>query len=144
MPTVFEVAAELFLEKLAAELKEAVVEVKPPAWAGRAKSSAHSEMPPLADDWWYVRAASLMRKLYVHGAEGIRHLSAAYGGRMSKGPASERAWAGGRSSIRKILQQLEAAGLVEKQGKEGRALTGKGRALMDQLASGIGRAGSKP
>ncbi len=143
MPTVYEVPSDLFLERLASELKETVDQVKPPPWVGRAKTSAHAEAPPISEDWWYIRAASMMRKLYVHGPSGVSRLAAAYGGRLSRGPASERAWAGGRSSIRKILQQLESAGLVDRQAKEGRALTGKARALMDQLASSIARAASK-
>jgi len=143
LPTVYDVASNLFVERLASELRETVEQLKPPAWVGRAKASLHAEAPPVSEDWWYIRASSVMRKLYVHGPSGVSHLAAAYGGRLSRGPASERAWAGGRSSIRKILQQLESAGLVEKQRKEGRALTGKGRAIMDQLASSIVRAGPK-
>ncbi|MEM2906074.1 MAG: 30S ribosomal protein S19e [Candidatus Bathyarchaeia archaeon] len=143
LPTVYDVPTDLFLERLASELKETVDQLRPPPWVGRAKTSAHAEMPPVSEDWWYTRAASVMRKLYVHGPSGVSHLAAAYGGRLSRGPASERAWAGGRSSIRKILQQLEAVGLVEKQGKEGRSLTAKGRAMMDQVASSIAKAGTK-
>ena len=41
-----------------------------------------------------------------------------------------------RSNIRKILQQLEAAGLVEKT-KDGRILTSKGRSLLDKLAAQV-------
>jgi len=143
LPTVYDVPSELFLERLAQELRETVDPLKPPPWAARAKTGVHAETPPLSDDWWYIRAASIMRKLYVHGPSGLSRLAAAYGGRLSKGPASERAWAGARSPIRKILQQLESAGLVEKEGKEGRALTRKARAMMDQLASSILTAGAK-
>ncbi|MCL5066938.1 MAG: 40S ribosomal protein S19, partial [Thaumarchaeota archaeon] len=43
----------------------------------------------------------------------------------------------GGASIRKALQQLEAAGLVAKQGRRGRILTGKGVSLVDRHSTEI-------
>jgi small subunit ribosomal protein S19e len=44
---------------------------------------------------------------------------------------------GGGGNIRKILQQLEAAGLVEKTRSEGRIISREGRRRLDKLAAEI-------
>ena len=52
----------------------------------------------------------------------------------------EHFYRGSGSIIRKALQQLEAAGLIEKKDKgvhKGRVITGKGMSLLDQAASKI-------
>jgi small subunit ribosomal protein S19e len=50
----------------------------------------------------------------------------------------ERTRKAGGAIIRKILQQLEQAGLVAKT-KQGRVLTPEGRSLLDRIASKIAR-----
>ncbi len=67
MPTAFEVPANDLIDKLAKHLKENVSEISPPTWSEFAKTGAHKERPPQDPDWWYMRCASLLRKLYVHG-----------------------------------------------------------------------------
>ncbi len=127
------VAAETLIEKLAEYLRENVKEVSPPKWALFVKTGSHRERPPDRSDWWYVRAASILRRLYVKGPTGVSRLRKAYGGRK-KYPMrrAHKARAGG-AIIRRILQQLEAAGLVGKSNK-GRWLTPKGVSLLDKLS----------
>lgn len=77
-----------------------------------------------------------MRKLYLKGPLGVDDLRLMYGGRKDRGVRPEHFYRGGGSIIRKILQQLEEAGLVEKT-PMGRVLTPKGRGLLDKLAASI-------
>lgn len=49
----------------------------------------------------------------------------------------EHARRGGGAIIRKALQQLEAAGLLEPSGNKGRVLTKEGRQLLDGLSTEI-------
>mgnify|MGYP001597129498 CR=1 FL=1 len=75
-----DVPASELVKKLATYLKENVDAVTPPAWASMAKTGMHVEKQPQDPDWWYVRSASLLRKIYVHGPVGIEKLRAGYGG----------------------------------------------------------------
>lgn len=137
MPTVYDVPADLLISRLAKYLKENVDEVTAPAWAMFAKTGPHRERPPQNPDWWYVRCASLLRKLYLHGPLGVSRLRTEYGGRQRKGRSPEHSKKAGGSAIRKPLQQLERAGLVEKVDKEGRRLSKEGIKLLDKMAAEI-------
>lgn len=140
MPTPFEVPADKLVEEVAKYLKERVAEVKPPVWSAFVKTGPHKERVPSNPDWWYYRAASILRKLYVRGKPvGIESLRGAYGGRKNRGVAPEHYVKGSGSIVRKILQQLESAGLVEKVSGKGRILSPKGRSLLDKFANKIFR-----
>lgn len=136
MPTVYDVPVDAFIARLALELKEGVEQVRPPLWAAYVKTGVHAERQPNSEDWWYVRAASILRKLYVKGPAGVSRISRAYGGRTGGRLAPGHARSGSSNIVRKILQQLEAAGLVTKN-KRGRVLTDKGRSLLDQVATDL-------
>ncbi|MGC9051278.1 30S ribosomal protein S19e [Pyrobaculum sp.] len=140
MPSVKDVPADQLISELARYIKENVPQVKPPVWAPFVKTGANKERPPMSADWWYVRAASLMRKLYIHGPVGVGSLRTAYGYRAKIGDKTrpERARKAGGAVIRKILQQLEQAGLVAKT-KKGRVLTPEGRSLVDRLVTKIAK-----
>ena len=137
--SVYDVPADLLIQRLAKYLKENVPEVKPPTWALFAKTGSHVERPPQDLDWWYVRCASLLRKLYLKGPVGVSRLRKMYGGRKRRGVRPAHFRRAGGSAIRKPLQQLEEAGLVVKDGNRGRRLSPKGMSLVDMIASQIKR-----
>ncbi len=135
MVTALEVPADKLIERLALYLKNNVPQVKPPEWAYFVKTGAHKEKPPSDPDWWYYRAASILRKLYKSSEPiGIETFRTIYGGRKNYGSAPEHFVKGSGSIVRKILQQLEQARLVRKVRGKGRTLTPQGRALLDRLA----------
>ncbi len=134
MPTVFDVRPADLIEKLSEYLQKHVEEVKPPEWAIYVKLSSHNIRPPQDKNWWYVRAASLLRKIYIHGPIGVERLRKMYGGRRRNRTRPEHSRKAAGGIIRKILIQLEAAGLVEKTPK-GRVLTPKGRSLLDKIST---------
>ena len=119
-----------------AEQVKGLPTVKEPEWAHFVKTGSHTERPPDSYDWWFTRAASLLRKLYIHGPLGLSDLERAYGGSKALAyfPKHHRDAAG--SPIRKVLQQLEQADLVSKTPK-GRVLTPKGRAMLDKASREI-------
>ncbi len=139
MTTVYDVPADILIDRLSKYLKENVREVKPPEWAAYVKTGSHVERAPHNPDWWYVRAASILRKLYIKGPIGVSRLRKLYGGRKRRGVKPAHFRRAGGSIIRHILQQLEEAGLAEKDGNRGRILTPKGRSLLDALAARIKR-----
>jgi small subunit ribosomal protein S19e len=136
MVSVYDVPADGLIEALAEHLKK-VPEVEPPQWAPYVKTGSHAERPPTQPDWWYSRAASLLRKVYLNGPIGLSKLKIAYGGSkaLSYNPKHQRS-AGG-AIIRNVLKELEQAELVTKQGNKGRVLTPKGMALLDKISKDV-------
>jgi small subunit ribosomal protein S19e len=66
----------------------------------------------------------------------VQRMRTAYGGKRDRGSSPFQFRKGGGSSLRKILQQLEAAGLVSKD-KTGRNLSVAGRSFLDGVAHGL-------
>ena len=134
-----DVPASKLIRKLAKYLKENVDVVTPPAWANMAKTGTHVEKQPQDPDWWYVRSASLLRKIYVHGPVGVEKLRADYGGRKNYGVKPSHTAKAGGSNVRKALQQLETAGYIETFKPHGRRLTRDGRKLLQELTEELSR-----
>lgn len=111
--------------------------MQPPPWAPLIKTSVHAQNQPEDPDWWFTRTASILRKTYVKGPIGLQHLRAEYGGRKSFGVRRQHTRKGGGANIRKIFQQLEAAGLVENVKGKGRIITKEGRRLLDHTAAEV-------
>ena len=135
MPTPYDVPANLLIRRLAYYLKDEVDQITPPAWASMVKTGSHAQRPPQNTDWWFTRCASVLRKVYLKGPIGIQRLRAEYGGRKDKGVRPEHARKGSGTIVRRALQQLEEAKLVESLGNRGRIATKQGRSLLDRLAT---------
>ncbi|MDK2790359.1 MAG: small subunit ribosomal protein S19e [Methanothermococcus sp.] len=134
MVTVYDVPPTKLIEKLAEKLKEMGIEE--PAWTKFVKTGAHKERRPEDDGWWYIRCASVLRKIYTNGPVGVERLRTAYGGRKNRGHAPERFVKGSGNIIRTALQALESKELVARTEK-GRIITGKGQSLVDNTAKEI-------
>lgn len=139
MITPNDVPASKLIKRLARHLRENVDAVTPPSWTIAAKTGSHVEKQPQDPDWWYIRCAAILRKIYVHGPAGIEKLRAEYGGGKRRGGTPQHASKAGGSAVRKVLQQLEAAGLVETSKPHGRAVTKNGRKLLQELAEEVAK-----
>lgn len=138
MPTAYDAPAGELIDRLAKHLKENVSEISPPAWSEYAKTGAHRERPPQNPDWWYVRCASLLRKLYVRGDVGVSRLRVEYGGNVGRGNSPEHHRRAGGSAIREPLQQLQKAELVTID-KKGRKLTRQAIVLLNRTAAEVNK-----
>ena len=139
MTTVYDVDTQELILKAAQELKK-IPEIKAPAWAPFVKTGMHKERPPVDNDWWYVRVASILRAIYRLGPVGVSKLRNKYGGKKNRGVKKEHFFKGSGSIIRKSLQQLESAGLIkfaEKGVHKGRIITPKGKSFLDKLATNL-------
>jgi small subunit ribosomal protein S19e len=119
------------LENLSKTLKsEKLVEM--PEWAKFVKTGVSRERNPLDDDWWYIKSASILRKVYLNGPIGPERLSNAYGSRKNRGSMTDKFFPGSTKIIRVVLQQLEKSQLVEqsKTKKKGRVMSEKGLKLI--------------
>ncbi len=134
MVKITDVPADLLIKKLAEKLKE-IPEIKQPEWSLFVKTGVSKERRPSNPDWWYIRAASILRKLYLKGPMGVSRLRSLYGGRKNRGSKPEHFYKGSGKIIRTILQQLEAAGflkLKEANGRKlGRTISDKGKSFVD-------------
>jgi small subunit ribosomal protein S19e len=139
MPTPYDVPPSAFIERLARHLKQEVDEINPPSWTSFVKTGVYTQRPPRNSDWWFTRCSSLLRKIYIKGPIGIQKLRSEYGGRLDRGAKPEHAKKGSGAIVRKALQQLEIAGLVQPLKNEGRVITSEGRQLLDRLATEIKR-----
>ncbi|TFF89215.1 MAG: 30S ribosomal protein S19e [Promethearchaeota archaeon] len=138
MTTIYDVPVQPLIEQVAEELKK-FEEIKPPSWADYVKTAVYKERPPErpADVWWYMRCASLLRKIYIKGPIGINRLRRLYGGKQNRGSKPNHFKRGGSSIIRNALKQLEETELLEIRNKRGRVLTSKGISLLDRIAHQI-------
>lgn len=133
MTTVYDVPAWPLIKKTAEKLKR-IEEIKPPEWAPFVKTGPHKEKPPEQSDWWYIRAAAVLRKVYIYGPVGVERLRAKFGGRRDRGSKPYHPVKGSGSIIRKSLQQLEAAKLIKYEEGKGRVISSEGRRMLDNLA----------
>ncbi len=119
------------MSKLVSEI-EKVKEIKAPEWAKFVKTGAHKERPPVQENWWQIRAAAVLKKVEKFGPVGTNKLAKQYGGRKNRGHKTEVKYDGSRNIARKILQQLEAAGLIKQTTvpKAGKIVTKKGKEMI--------------
>ncbi len=136
MVTVYDVPPEKLILKTAEKLKQ-IESIEPPEWAEFTKTGRHTEKAPTQEDWWYTRAASVLRKIYVKGPMGSSRLAEEYGGFADRGAKPNKAVKGSRNIARKCLMQLEAAGLLTPSDKEGRGISSKGMSVLDNAAKEV-------
>lgn len=136
MSHAIDVPPSALLPKLAGELRTRA-SVSPPAWAAFVKTGVHKEKAPVQADWWFLRSASVLRKIHLKGPIGVEHLASEYGGKRNRGSAPSHARTGSRSVAREIVQQLTQAGLVMADKNRGRRLTAEGQKLLDGVARSV-------
>jgi len=138
MTTAYDVPAEAIIKKLAEKLKKEY-KITPPEWAKWVKTGVHKERQPEDPDWWYIRMAAVLRKVYMRGPIGTERLRSLFGGKRDRKVKPYKARKGSGSIIRKSLQQLEEAGLVSTLKGKGRIVTPKGQSFVDNTAHEIAK-----
>ena len=138
MAIIYDVDAGKVIDLAGAELKKLI---KMPEWAKFVKTSAGKERQPADPDWWFFRAASILRKMYLHDKPiGVNRLKGKYSCRKNRGMKPERRYSGSGKIIRIILQDLEKLEFikqVEVSGHKGRKITGKGKSFLDKLCKSM-------
>ncbi|BCU70797.1 30S ribosomal protein S19e [Stygiolobus caldivivus] len=134
MITVNMVPADELIKRLSEYLKENVKEVQPAEWSLYAKTASFKERTPdNSGDWWYIRAASLLRRIYIEQPLGVGETRRIYGGMKRRGTRPPISVKAPGHANRLIFRQLEKAGLVSRT-KKGRILSPKGRSILDKLS----------
>jgi len=137
---VYDLNPQEYNNKLAEALKK-VPEFKEPEWIHFVKTGPAKERPVEEDDFWYKRAASVLKQIYKKKIVGVNRLRTKYGSRKRRGMKPDEFRKAGGKIIRLILQQSDAAGFTEiakdirgvRAKKPGRQLTEKGRKFMEDI-----------
>ncbi|KAG0587544.1 hypothetical protein KC19_2G172900 [Ceratodon purpureus] len=96
---------------------QALRQVEVPVWADLVKTATFKELAPYDADWYYIRAASMARKIYLSGGIEVGAFKKIYGGRKSNGVRPSHFAKSSGSIARHCLKQLEALNIVEKDPK---------------------------
>lgn len=134
---IYDVSQQELVLELSQELKKLI---KMPEWALFVKTGSHRETMPKNDDWWYIRAASILRICHKIGPVGVNKLRVRYGGRKNRGMKPDAFRIASGKIIRVLLQQLESANLIKKHAigtRKGRIATSVGISLMEKAARTI-------
>lgn len=135
MAKAYDIPADELIAHLAENLKKDK-KIEVPQWSQYVKTGSHVEKIPQNRDWWYVRCASLLRKVYINGPIGISDLRGGYGGKKQIGYNIAHHKKAGGAIVRRALQQLEAAGYIMKKNK-GRIISEEGMKKVDRTATEV-------
>ncbi|KAH3765819.1 40S ribosomal protein S19-2 [Pelomyxa schiedti] len=129
-----DLAPEDFVTAFAKHLKRQN-KIKLPPYVDICKLGVHKDLAPTNPDWYYIRAASVARKLYLQGGKGVGRFRRIYGGRKRRGSKPSITVRGSGAVIRHILHNLESIGVAEKdKAHGGRKLSLKGRHQLDAVS----------
>lgn len=131
--SVRDVDAQKFIEAYAAFLKRQG-KLPIPGWVDTVKTGHYKELPPQSMDWFYVRAASVARHVYLRKSVGVGALRKVHGGQKNRGSRPSHHVDASGSVDRKILQALEKIGIVEQHEKGGRRISQAGQRDLDRIA----------
>lgn len=140
MTNVYEMNAQEYNLKLAEALKQ-IPEFEVPEWIKIVKSGPAKERPIDDENFWYKRAASILRQIYKKEIVGVSRLRTKYGSKKNRGFKPEEFRRAGGKIIRTILQQSDKAGFTEiakvikgvRGKKPGRQLTQKGKEFLEGI-----------
>ena len=105
----------------------------PPGWVELVKTGPSKELPPQDIDWFYVRAASVARHIYLRKTVGVGRLRKVHGSAKNRGSRPSKHVDASGSVDRKIVQALEKIGVVElDEDKGGRRITEAGQRDLDR------------
>jgi small subunit ribosomal protein S19e len=106
-----------------------------PKWAEIVKTGVSKELAPYDPDWYFVRAAAIVRKVYLRQGTGVGALAKRFGGNYRRGSAPERHQDGARGLIRTILINLDDLKITEKTTKGGRKISRVGQQVSNSSSS---------
>ncbi|MEM0138809.1 MAG: 30S ribosomal protein S19e [Thermoplasmatales archaeon] len=128
-----DVPPDMLIKEVSSRLKGQVVE---PPWVREVKTGQHKERGPEDTDWYFIRTASVLRKIALNSPIGVESLSSEYGGKIDRGSARYHTGKGSRKIIRSIVQELERLGYVTKS-KKGRSVSPAGTKILISAANEI-------
>lgn len=104
-----------------------------PGWVDTVKTGVSRELPPQNIDWYYVRAASVARHVYMRKTVGVGRLRRVHGTAKNRGVRPSKHVDASGGVDRKVMQSLEKIGVLEQdEEKGGRRITQSGQRDLDR------------
>ncbi|KAG9239918.1 40S ribosomal protein S19 [Calycina marina] len=133
--SVRDVDAQKFITAYAAFLKRQG-KLPIPGWVDTVKTGPAKELPPQSIDWFYTRAASIARHVYLRKTVGVGRLRKVHGSTRNRGSRPSHHVDASGSVDRKVFQALEKIGVLEQdEDKGGRRITQSGQRDLDRIAA---------
>ena len=102
-------------------------------WVDTVKTGPAKEMPPQDIDWFYIRAASVARHVYLRKTVGVGRLRKVHGSAKNRGSRPSHHVNASGSVDRKVMQALEKIQILEQDDeKGGRRITQQGQRDLDR------------
>ncbi|XP_073485283.1 small ribosomal subunit protein eS19-like [Aquarana catesbeiana] len=140
--TVKDVNQQEFVRALSAFLKKSW-KLKVPEWVDTVKLAKHKEQAPYDGNWFYTRAASTVRHLYLRGGAGVGSMTKVYGGCQRNGVIPSHFSSGSKIVAKKVMQAPEGLKMVERDPNGGLRLTPQGQRDLDRIAGQVAAAKQK-
>jgi len=132
--SIYSVEPIKLIQAVSEKLKE-YSEIKPPEGSEFWKTAFYKEIAPLdQENFWYIRSASVLRKIWKFGPIGVNRMRKKYSGKNRRGSKPTHSAKGSGKIIRVAIQQLEDAKLLEKTEKGGRKVSPEGISLLERSA----------
>ena len=137
--SIYVVEAEKLISAIADKLRE-FKEITPPNGSEFWKTAFFKELAPIDHkNFWYIRCASLLRKVKKFGPIGVNRLRKKYGGKNRRSQGLNHSARGAGKIIRVALQQMESANLIAKTKLGGRIVSPEGSSLLERTAYSLQR-----
>ena len=139
MVTIYDVPVNDLIVETSKELKNNP-KIVAPDWSKFVKTGVSKQRPPVDSEWWFVRAAAILRSVYKLGPIGVSKLRKKYGSKKNRGHKPEKFFPASGNIIRKSLQQLRSAGFIMENNKttrKGNTITPSGKSFLDKIATEI-------
>ena len=142
--TLLDVPANKLIDQVASFLKEKNI-IKIPKYAPLVKTSRANDCEPIDPDYFYYKAAAIIRKLYLTKSKniGVGSLRVMFSKKERRGSQPPKTFRAGGKIIREIIIQLKNADYIKNYGgkddetNSGLYLTKNGRSQLDKIASGL-------
>ncbi|EPQ67701.1 Protein component of the small (40S) ribosomal subunit, partial [Blumeria graminis f. sp. tritici 96224] len=116
--SVRDVNAQKFIDSYSAFLKRQG-KLAIPGWVDTVKTGPAKELPPQSIDWFYIRAASIARHVYMRKTVGVGRLRKVHGSTRNRGSRPSHHVDASGSVDRKVMQALEKIGVLEQDEEKG-------------------------
>jgi small subunit ribosomal protein S19e len=112
-------------------------------WVNTVKLTKHKELAPYDEKWFYTRAASTARHLYLRGCAGVGSMTKIYRGPQRNRNRPRLFSRGSKSVARRVLQALEGLKMEDQDQDGGHNLTPQGQRDLDKIAGQVAAVSKK-
>lgn len=117
-----------------------------PRWAEHVKTGCNREMPPTQENWYFIRAAAILRQAYLHKTVTVEKLRFRFGGNQHPACTPEHHRRSSGKIIRSILQSLCDLGYLKHEdgsSESPRCLSKKGMDILRGVARDVAQRRNK-